>query len=80
MMEETSNHQLSREETEMNITTFGLDLAKNVFHVVCLNENNKEVKKRMLRRNQVCQFFAQLPPCRVPEANDSGHWEHRLEI
>lgn len=52
----------------MNITTVGLDLAKNVFHVfhvVCLNEHNKEVKKRMLRRNQVRQFFAQLPACTV---------------
>ncbi len=26
-----------REETEMNIRTVGLDLAKNVFHVVCFN-------------------------------------------
>ena len=49
----------------MNITTVGLDLAKNVFHVICLNEHNKEVKKRMLRRNQISQFFAQLPSCRV---------------
>jgi len=47
----------------MNITTVGPDLAKNVFHVVCLNEHNKEVKKSMLRRNQIGQFFAQLPPC-----------------
>lgn len=45
----------------MNITTVGLDLAKNVFYVVCLNEHNKEVRKKMLRRNQVRQFFAQLP-------------------
>ena len=56
---------VEREETVMNITTIGLDLAKSVFHVVCFNERNKEVKKRMLRRNQVLQFFAQLPPCRV---------------
>ena len=37
----------------MNMTTVGLDLAKNVFHVVCLNEHNKEVKKKRFRRNQV---------------------------
>ena len=59
----------------MNITTVGLDLAKNVFHVVCFNEHNKEVKKRMLRRNQVRQFFAQLPPCRVGmEACATSHY------
>ena len=49
----------------MNITTVGLDLAKNVFHVVCFDSKGKEMKKRMLRRNQVAKFFANLPPCRV---------------
>jgi transposase len=66
---------VEREETEMNITTVGLDLAKNVFHVVCFNERNKEVKKRMLRRNHVLAFFAQLPPCRVGmEACATSHY------
>ncbi len=43
----------------MNITTVGLDLAKSVFHVVCFNDRDKEVKKRILRRNQVLEFFTQ---------------------
>jgi len=64
-----------REETEMNITTVGLDLAKNVFHVVCFDERNKEVKKRMMRRNQVRHFFTQLSPCRVGmEACATAHY------
>src|SRR5210317_798924 len=59
----------------MNITTVGLDLAKNVFHVVCLNEHNKEVRKKMLRRNQVRQFFAQLPVCTgAMEACATSHY------
>jgi transposase len=59
----------------MNITTIGLDLAKSVFHVVCFNKQFKEVKKRMLRRNQVLQFFTQLPPCLVAmEACASSHY------
>lgn len=59
----------------MNITTVGLDLAKSVFHVACFNEHFKEVKKRMLRRNQVLQFFTQLPPCRIGmEACASSHY------
>jgi len=59
----------------MNITTVGLDLAKNVFHVVCLNKHNNEVKKRKLRRNQVRQFFAQLPACTVAmEACATSHY------
>lgn len=64
----------------MNITTVGLDLAKNVFHVVCFNGRNKEVKKRMLRRNQVLEFFTQLPPCQVSmEACAGSHyWGRQL--
>jgi len=59
----------------MKITTVGLDLAKNVFHVVCFNDRNKEVKKRMLRRNQMLEFFTQLPSCQVGmEACASSHY------
>jgi len=59
----------------MNITTVGLDLAKNVFHVVCFDERSKEVKKRMMRRNQVRHFFTQLSPCRVGmEACATAHY------
>ena len=59
----------------MNVTTVGLDLAKTVFHVVCFDKRDKEVKKRMLRRNQMLQFFVQLPPCLVSmEACASAHY------
>ena len=65
----------------MNITTVGLDLAKNVFHVVCVDINFKEVKKRMLRRNQVRQFFVQLSQCCVAmEACGGSHyWGRELQ-
>lgn len=59
----------------MTIMTVGLDLAKSVFHVVCFNERSKEVKKCMLRRSQVLQFFVPLPPCRIGmEACASSHY------
>ena len=43
------------------ITTIGLDLAKNVFHVVCCDERGQVVRKRMLRRPQVLKYFANVP-------------------
>lgn len=59
----------------MKISTVGLDLAKNVFHVVCFDEHSKEVKKRILQRKQVRQFFAQLLPCKVGmEACSGSHY------
>jgi len=47
------------------ITTVGLDLAKNVLHVVCCDARGRVVQKRMLRRSQVSAYFANLPASRV---------------
>mgnify|MGYP000145832140 CR=1 FL=1 len=63
------------------ITTVGLDLAKNVFHVVCVDRKGKEVRKKMLRRSQVLDYFANLPACLVGmEACAGAHdWARRLK-
>jgi transposase len=62
------------------ITTIGLDLAKNVFHVVGCNEHGKIVRKRMLKRSQVLAYFANLPVSLVGmEACASAHhWAREL--
>ena len=61
--------------------TVGLDLAKQVFHVVCCDGRGKVVGKRMLRRAQVLGYFANLAPCRVGmEACAGAHyWARELE-
>ncbi len=63
------------------ITTVGLDLAKQVFHLVCCDERGKVVGKRMLRRAQVLGYFANLAPARVGmEACAGAHgWARELE-
>ena len=59
----------------MKITTVGLDLAKNVFHVVGLNQANKIQLKKKLTRSKLLAFFAQLEPCMVAmEACRSAHY------
>ena len=62
------------------ITTIGLDLAKNVFHVVCCDAHGKVVRKKMLKRSKVLGYFANLPPCLVGmEACASAHhWAREL--
>ena len=62
------------------ITTIGLDLAKNVFHVVCCDAHGKVVRKKMLKRSKVSGYFANLPPCLVGmEACASAHhWAREL--
>ena len=46
----------------MDITTIGLDLAKNVFQVHGINGRGDVIVRRRLRRAQVCAFS---PPCRL---------------
>ena len=59
----------------MEITTIGLDLAKNVFQVHAVNGANEVVVKKALRRVQMRRFFEQLAPCLVGiEACGTSHY------
>ena len=60
--------------------TIGLDLAKNVFHMVCCNEHGKVVRKKMLMRSQLIEYLANLADCLVGmEACSSAyHWAREL--
>ena len=64
----------------MQITTIGLDIAKNVFQVHCIDAAEKVVVRKQLRRGQVMKFFEALPPCLVGmEACATAHyWAREL--
>ena len=64
----------------MQITTIGLDIAKNVFQVHGIDAAEKVVVRKQLRRGQVLKFFAALPPCLVGmEACATAHyWAREL--
>jgi len=64
----------------MQITTIGLDIAKNVFQVHGIDADEKIVVRKQLRRGQVLKFFASLPPCLVGlEACATAHyWSREL--
>jgi transposase len=49
----------------MQITTIGLDLAKNAFQVHGIDAAGQAVVRKSLRRAQMLPFFAKLPPCLV---------------
>lgn len=58
----------------MKITTVGIDLAKNLFQLHGVNEHGKVVIKKQIRREQMAEFFVNLPPCLVGmEACGSAH-------
>ena len=59
----------------MQITTIGLDIAKNVFQVHGIDAAEKVVVRKQFRRSQVLEFFKALPPCLIGmEACASAHY------
>src|SRR5271165_2370903 len=65
---------------DMQVTTIGLDIAKNVFQVHGIDANEKVVVRKQLRRSQVLTFFKALPPCLIGmEACGTAHyWAREL--
>jgi len=64
----------------MEVTTIGLDLAKNVFQVHRINEDEEVAFNRPLRRAQLLRFFSKLDPCLIGmDACSSAHqWVREL--
>src|SRR5437762_14204259 len=69
-----------RGAVQMQVTTIGLDIAKNVFQVHGIDAAEKVVVRKQLRRSQVLAFFKALPPCLIGmEACATAHyWAREL--
>jgi transposase len=64
----------------MQITTIGLDLAKQVFQAHGVDARGHTVLVKQIRRDQMPTFFANLPPCRVGMESCAGahYWGREL--
>jgi len=60
----------------MNVTTIGIDLAKNTFSVCGCNAHGKVLFRKSLNRDKLPAFIAQQPPCLIGMEACSGahHW------
>src|SRR4030088_1200047 len=69
-----------RRAVQMQITTIGIDIAKNVFQVHGIDAKEKVVARKQLRRSRVITFFKALPPCLIGmEACATAHyWAREL--
>lgn len=65
----------------MNITTVGIDLAKNVFQVHAVDARGKVVVRRQLKRDEVTGWFVNLPPCLIgmEACGSAHHWARALQ-
>ena len=62
------------------LSVIGLDLAKNIFQVHGANAQGKKVLSKRLKRNEVLEFFANLPRCLVGMESCGGAHEWARQI
>jgi transposase len=78
-VEVSSNHSRDRGST-MDVTTYGLDLAKRVFQVHWVEPQTGEVKRKALARADVSAFFALRSPgvVAMEACGSAHHWGRML--
>ena len=62
------------------VTTIGLDIAKNVFHAYGAGASGQARFSRKISRTKLLEFFAKQPPCLVALEACGGahHWAREL--
>ena len=62
-----------------SVTVVGLDLAKNVFQVHCIDAQGGVVADKAIPRGKLLEFFAGLPRCLVglEACSSAHHWGRR---
>lgn len=65
----------------MKITTIGLDIAKSIFHLCCVNKMGRLLKKKQLKRKQVLPYLARLEPCLVvmEACGGANYWAREIK-
>ena len=65
----------------MQVTTVGLDLAKNIFQVHGITADGTVVFNKSLRRAQLLDFFKNLKPCLIgmEACGSSHHWARQFQ-
>jgi transposase len=65
--------------SEMNVTTLGIDMAKNVFYLHGEDARGRIVIRKRLSRKKLAAFVAQLVPCLIGmEACGGAHYWARV--
>lgn len=57
-----------------SITTIGIDLGKNTFHLIGMDAHGRIVLRRKVSRGQLLQCVANLPICLIGLCRGSSRW------
>lgn len=65
----------------MNITLIGIDVAKNIFQLCCVNRMGKIIQKKRLSRDKLLSFIAQTPKCCIvmEACGSANYWAREFE-
>lgn len=65
----------------MNVTTLGIDLAKNIFQLHGANSQGKALLKKKISRDKLVKFMANFPTCRVvmEACSSSNYWARKFK-
>lgn len=76
-----SKHSKREGESVMNVTTIGIDLAKDTFSLQGLDAHGRPVFHKSLSRSKLSAFIAQQPPCLIGMEACSGahHWAREFQ-
>jgi transposase len=62
----------------MKVTRIGLDIAKQIFELHGVDQRDRVVLRKTLKRDRVLEYFTQLEPCTVAlEACGGAHYWYR---
>ncbi|WP_085441881.1 IS110 family transposase [Magnetofaba australis] len=63
------------------VRVLGIDLGKSVFQLHGVDASGKSVLKKRLKRDELLEYMAQLPPCLVGMEASSGahHWARKFQ-
>jgi transposase len=66
----------------MQVSTVGLDIAKNVFQVHGVDEHGQTVLRRKVSRGQLLKLFGSLEPCLIgmEACATAHHWARELGV
>lgn len=66
----------------MNITTLGIDLAKNVFQIHGADSRGKAVLKKQLSRQKLSELTVNLPACKVvmEACGSANYWARKFRL
>lgn len=68
-------------ESNMNITTLGIDLAKNIFQLHGVDSLGKTILKKKLTREKLMEFIANMPICQIimEACGGANYWARRFK-